>query len=40
MARMQAVPGKLTERAIIPAIPDAWYLSNQEIDVQKHFFCR
>jgi len=36
MARMQAVPGKLTERAIIPAIPDAWYLSNQEIDVQKH----
>src|SRR5580658_3043325 len=35
MAPMQAVPGKLTERAIIQAIPNARYLSNQEIDVQK-----
>jgi hypothetical protein len=35
MAPMQAVPGKLTERAIIPAIRNARYLPNQEIDVRK-----
>ena len=32
---MQAVPGELTERATIPAVPDARYLSHQEIEVQK-----
>jgi hypothetical protein len=35
MARMQAVPGKLAERAVISAIPEAPYLSNLEVDVQK-----